>query len=192
MSTSSPTGERLRRSARRGDTVARLADAALDEIRAQGYEGLTVRNVARRAGVASATAYTHFASKDHLVAEVFWRMLEALPPAEVDRRRAAPARVAAAIADVAQLVTDEPTVAAAATTAMFANEPDVAQLRRRVGAAFRERFALALGDKADEAMLDALDLAFSGALVRAGVGEIPYADVAPLMASVAEVLTRGA
>lgn len=151
-----------------------------------------MRNVARRAGVASATAYTHFASKDHLVAEVFWRMLEALPAAEVDRRRAAPARVAAAIADVAQLVTDEPTVAAAATTAMFANEPDVAQLRRRVGAAFRERFALALGDKADEATLDALDLAFSGALVRAGVGEIPYADVAPLMASVAEVLTRGA
>ena len=41
--------------------------------------GLTVRNVARRAGVAPATAYTYFSSKDHLLAEVLWRGMEALP-----------------------------------------------------------------------------------------------------------------
>ena len=45
----------------------------------RGYDGLTVRTVARRAGVAPATAYTYFASKDHLLAEVLWRRLQALP-----------------------------------------------------------------------------------------------------------------
>ena len=48
-------------------------DAAADEARERGYEGMTVRSVARRAGVAPATAYTYFASKDHLLAEVLWR-----------------------------------------------------------------------------------------------------------------------
>ena len=33
--------------------------------------------VAARAGVSPATAYTYFASKDHLFAELFWRLVEA-------------------------------------------------------------------------------------------------------------------
>ena len=52
----------------------------MDELRAR-LRRLTVRNVARRAGVAPATAYTYFASKDHLVAEVFWRRLRGPPTA---------------------------------------------------------------------------------------------------------------
>jgi AcrR family transcriptional regulator len=179
---------RPRRPGRRAATVERLTRAAVDEIRAEGYDGLTVRNVARRAGVAPATAYIHFTSKDHLVAETFWRLLRALPPPELDGAGSSPQdRVAAAIADIAQLVTDEPAVTAAATTAVLANQPDVAQLRRRIGASFRERFAAALGDEADERVLDVLDLAFSGALVRAGVGEMSYADLGSTMAAVAEV-----
>ena len=38
-----------------------------------------MRSAAERAGVAPATAYTYFASKDHLLAEVLWRRMEALP-----------------------------------------------------------------------------------------------------------------
>ena len=68
-----PTRRRL--TERQAHTVERLTVAAVDEVRVVGYDGLTVRNVARRAGVAPATAYTYFASKDHLVAEVFWRRL---------------------------------------------------------------------------------------------------------------------
>ena len=64
---------------RQSERVDALVDAALAELRARGYEGLTVRNAARRAGVGAATAYTWFGSKDHLVAEVFWRRLDALP-----------------------------------------------------------------------------------------------------------------
>jgi len=179
----------IRPTARRAATAERLAAAAVEELRAQGYDGLTVRNVARRAGVAPATAYIHFTSKDHLVAEAFWRALDALPAPDLAKRRKPSARVADAIADVAHLVTDEPELAAAATSAMFANEPDVARLRRRVGRAFRDRFAVALGHDADPAVLDTLDLAFSGALVRAGVGEIAYDELSEVMARVAEVVT---
>ena len=60
--------------------------AAEEETEEVGYAGLTVRSVARRAGVAPATAYTYFSSKDHLLAEVLWRRMEALPPVDADRR----------------------------------------------------------------------------------------------------------
>src|SRR4051812_12952951 len=66
---------RRRLTGRQADTVRRLTDAAVEEVRETGFDGLTVRNVARRAGVAPATAYTYFASKNHLITEVFWRRL---------------------------------------------------------------------------------------------------------------------
>jgi AcrR family transcriptional regulator len=53
---------------RRADTVERLVDVTVAEVAEAGYDGLTVRSVARRAGVAPATAYTYFSSKGHLVA----------------------------------------------------------------------------------------------------------------------------
>jgi AcrR family transcriptional regulator len=165
-----------------------LADAAVEELRAVGYDGLTVRNVARRAAVAPATAYTYFASKDHLVAEAFWRRLAALDDVTPAAGGHVADRVTAAIEDIAKVVTDEPALAAAATPALFADEPDVARLRRQVGALFHQRFAAALGSDGDEAAVLALDLAFSGALVRAGVGELAYADLVGLMRTVAEAL----
>jgi AcrR family transcriptional regulator len=181
-----------RRPERRAATAERLAEAAVEELRAVGYDGLTVRNVARRAAVAPATAYTYYASKDHLVAEAFGRALDTLPPPNLAGRQTTADRVVAAIADVARLVTEEPALAAGATAALFADEPDVAHLRRRVGAALHDRFRAALGDggdDVDEGVLLALDLAFSGALVRAGVGELAYGDVADVMATVARALT---
>jgi AcrR family transcriptional regulator len=173
---------------RQADTVERLAEAAVDEIRAHGYEGLTVRNVARRAGVAPATAYTYFASKDHLVAEVFWRRLQTLPEVKLDGRRTPAANVVAAVRDVALLVADEPELAAACTTALLAQEPDVKRLRDRIGGTIHGRLATALGDEADATVLQALDLAFSGAMLQAGMGHLAYSELADRMAEVASHL----
>ena len=64
--------------ARQAEVVAQLVRAAEEEIEEVGYAGLTVRSVARRAGVAPATAYTYFSSKDHLLAEVLWRRMQSL------------------------------------------------------------------------------------------------------------------
>jgi len=179
---------RRRHSEREVDTVQRLVDASADELEANGYEGLTVRNVARRAGMAPATAYTYFSSKDHLIAEVFWRRLVALPPVQVDRRRSPAARVAASMRDVGALVTDEPRLASACTKALVADDPDVRPLRERIGGIFHDRMATALGSDASPAVLRALDLAVSGALISAGTGHFPYAEMSDRLAEVARLV----
>lgn len=173
---------------RQADRVDALVAAAIDELRANGYDGLTVRNVARRAGVAAATAYTYFGSKDHLVAEVFWRRLDALPAPDVDERRPAVDRVSDALRDLALLVNDEPELAAASTTAILATDPDVQRLRDRIGAAFNARLQAALGPAHDPAALRALNLALSGALLQAGMGYVGYADLADRMREVAALV----
>ncbi len=181
---------RRARSVRQARTVQRLTEAAVDELRAGGYDNLTVRNVARRAGVAPATAYTYFASKEHLVTEIFWRRLEALSETSFDHRRSPATRVTAALSDLALLVADEPQLAAACSVAMLAGDPDVKLLRDRIGAEMRRRLVVALGD-ADPPVLSALELAFAGALVRAGTGHLSYAELPDLLAKVAALVVGG-
>ena len=175
--------------ARQAAAVERLTDAAVLEIRAKGYDGLTVRNVAARARVAPATAYTYFASKDHLVTEVFWRRLRALPEPAFANKRGASVRVVEALRDVVLLVSKEPELAAACTTAMLASDPDVKRLRDRIGAQIRHRIKLALGD-GDPAELRALELAVSGAMLQAGMGHLRYADLPKRLEEFSKLLLR--
>jgi len=176
---------------RQAQTVDRLAAAALDEVRDHGFEGLTVRSVARRAGVASGTAYTYFASKEHLVAEVFRRRLAALPDAQVDRRRSANARVGDALAGIAVLIADEPELAAAATPALLAPDPDVKRVRDQLGVEIRRRVARALGDDADPAVLRSLEMVVAGATLQAGMGHVDYADLPARLAEAAGLILGG-
>lgn len=186
------TREPVRRhlSERQADTVARLTDAAVEEVRGTAYEGLTVRNVARRAGVAPATAYTYFASKDHLVAEVFWRRLQTQAPTVPADDATAAERVTLAIGDLAGLVGDEPELAAAVTTAMLASDPDVERVRDQIGAEVAERLQRALGPDLDEARLDALQLSLWGAMLSAGMGYFPHAQLAERMTAVVAIVLR--
>src|SRR5215472_16434962 len=100
-----PTRRRL--TPRQADTVRRLTDAAVAEVRQVGYENFSVRDVARRAEVGAATAYTYFASKDHMLAEVFWRRLRALPDVDASEP-SAKARVVATLTELALVVSEEP------------------------------------------------------------------------------------
>jgi AcrR family transcriptional regulator len=175
---------------RQADRVDALVDATIAELRSTGYEGLTVRNVARRAGVAAATAYTYFGSKDHLVAEVFWRRLSALPEPVVDGRRSAATRVSAALRDLALHIAAEPELAAASTTAILAADPDVQRLRGRIGVAFTQRLQSALGADHDPAVVRALNLALAGALLQAGMGYFSYTELADRMDEVARLVVR--
>ncbi|MDP1804297.1 MAG: TetR family transcriptional regulator [Acidimicrobiales bacterium] len=190
-SLSAPEVPRRELSGRQTDRVDALLDATLAELRAHGYEGLTVRNAARRAGVGAATAYTYFGSKDHLVAEVFWRRLQTLDGAG-SRARTPLGRVQAVLRAMAELVAAEPELASASTTAVLAQEPDVQRLRSRIGAAFNDHLAAALGPDADPAALRALNLALAGALLQAGMGYFSYADLSDRMAEVAALLFREA
>ncbi len=176
---------------RQAKVVQRLIDAAVAEIRAEGYEGLTVRNVAARAGVAAATADTYFASKDHLITETVWRRIRALPDPRIDRRKAPAARVKAALVDLTALLAGQPALAAAATAAMLAADLDVKHIRDRVGALIRHRLEQALGDDGGEAVLTALELAVAGAMIRAGMGHLAYDELPERIAGVAELLLKG-
>ena len=191
MSSSITELPRRRLTERQADMVQRLTDAAVAEIRARGYEGLTVRNVAARAGVAPATAYTYFASKDHLIAEAFWRRLRTLPPPRIDRRRGPAARVGTALHDLTALLAAEPELAAASTTALLASDPDVKHLRDRTGAEIRRRLEAALGDDDGGAVLRALDLAVAGAMIQAGMGHLSYEALPGRIEEVANLLMRG-
>ena len=188
-----PSTEPTRRqlTARQAETVQSLVDAAVVEVRDTGYDGLTVRNVARRAGVAPATAYTYFASKDHLITEVFWRRLQALPDTATDRRRTPANRVVAAVGDIALLVADEPELAAACTVSMLGSDPDVGTLRDRIGAEMHRRVAEALGDDADPAVQRSIDLALTGALVQAGMGHLTYVELPDRLAELIRLVLGG-
>lgn len=176
---------------RQADRVDALVEAALVELRAHGYEGLTVRNAAKRAGVAAATAYTYFGSKDHLVAEVFWRRLRAMPDLPADARRSSRTRVAAALRELALTIAAEPELAAASTTAVLATDPDVARLRNRIGLVFDERLAAALGPDPAPEVRRTLNLALAGGLLQAGMGYFSYTELADRLAEVAEVVLGG-
>ena len=184
-----PTRRRL--STRQAHTVHGLTVAAVEELRERGYEALTVRNVARRAGVAPATAYTYFTSKEHLVTEVFWRRLESLPETNVSRRRSTATRVTATLSEFALLVADEPDLASACSAAMLSSDPDVEHLRDRIGAEMRRRLVAALGDDHDPAVLRSLELLITGALIHAGMGHLSYTDLPGELAEVVDVIVGG-
>ena len=185
----SETATRLWISPRQAETLHALVDAALLELRSSGYEGLTVRGVARRAGVAPATAYNYFSSKEHLVTELFWRRLQALEDPVLDRRRTVANRVAGALEDFAAFVGSEPALAQACTAAMLGADLEVARLRRKIGAEMHRRVAVAAGDDADEDALVTIDLVVTGALVNAGMGHMAYDDLGSVLtAATARVL----
>jgi AcrR family transcriptional regulator len=182
---------RRRLTTKQAEVVQRLVDAAADEARERGYEGMTVRSASRRAGVAPATAYTYFASKDHLLAEVLWRRFRALPAVVSPPGSSGLERVTDALGHLGLFMADDPLLAAACTTALLGTGPDVRALRVRFGTELHDRMAAALGPDADPTIVLGLDLAYSGAMLWAGMGHLPYAAVPDALADVARALLDG-
>ncbi|WP_433611170.1 TetR/AcrR family transcriptional regulator [Prescottella agglutinans] len=176
VSSTSFESTRRRLTQKQADTVDRLCEAAVRVLRDEDFAGLTVRAVASRAGVGPATAYTYFSSKEHLVAEVFWRLLSHSPRPEADGLDRT-GRVVAVLRGVALLLADEPGLAGAVTNALLGGDPDVEHLRLRIGIEIRGRLEEALGEPGDPDVLETLDLLYSGALLRAGIGYSTYEDL---------------
>ena len=168
-----------------------LTEAAVVELINVGYPALTVRMVAKRAGVAPATAYTYFGSKEHLVAEVFWRRFEGQNPRPLDLLRSPAARATDVLLDFALVVADETEVAAAVTVAMLSDDAEVRELRTRIGMLLHRRLIAALGDDTDPIGIATLELAISGVLLQVGTGHLAYDVIPGLLADVATLVLEG-
>jgi AcrR family transcriptional regulator len=166
--------------------ATKLVDAVSQVIAVTGYDGLTVRAVAKAAGVSAASAYNYFASKEHLLAEVYWRRLSALPPVEVGPRATAGDRMRAAVEPIVTSLAGEPELAAGVTTAMLAHDPDVVAVRDQVGALMAQRLHDALGPSVPDEASTPLVFMLTGGLLNAGMGYLEYPQVAEEMAKFAD------
>ena len=75
---------RARTTARDGDAVERILTAAEHCFREAGYSGVTVREIAVRAGVSKSLVLYHFESKDHVLAELQLRIYRRLARSVTD------------------------------------------------------------------------------------------------------------
>lgn len=169
--------------------MAALLTAGLELIEEVGLDELTIRAVAARADVTHTTAYTYFSSKEHLVCEAFWRLLSEIPHPESSTLHAgAETRVVDALAAPARTLATRPGLARGALAAMVASDPDVVAVRDDIGADLTARLEAALGAGSDHRLPDTLLLAFSGAMLQAGMGYFDFDGVVDRMATVVRQL----
>jgi AcrR family transcriptional regulator len=174
-------------SERQAEVMERLIAAAAEEAEERPYGDMSVRTIAKRAGVAPATAYTYFSGKDHLLAEVLWRRMQA-SPSLVDLTLPLPDRVADTVRTMGFGAMGSPAVAVC-TTALLGDGPDVKRVRSRLGAEIGRRLQAALGTATDQAVLNVLQVTYTGALLSAGMGHLAFDAVPSLMAEATALMT---
>ena len=177
------------RSERQQATVDALLDAALTHLRQRGDDGLTVRAVAERAGVTHTTAYAYFDSRDHLIATLYQRQVDAQDTDPIDPDAPVGDRVRTALAGPGRAASADPTLARAGLGALFTDEPAVVAVRDALGTHVVARIVAALGPGATPLAIEALSLAYSGAMLQASMGYLPFAAVVDRLATLAEALT---
>lgn len=175
-------------SERQSLTVAALLDAGLTELGDVGYDKLTIRAVAQRAGVTHTTAYSYFTSKAHLISELYWRQMQSLPPPEIGSDETLVGRVRAAVEAPAAMLTVNPALARSIFVSILSDEPDVRRLRGAVARVLIDRFRTALGPFDDPEVVDTLFMAYSGAMMFAGTGNRDFLEVVPRMETVARLI----
>jgi AcrR family transcriptional regulator len=179
---------RRRLTPRQAEVVKQLVLATEAEVEEVGYTGLTVRNVARRAGVAPATAYNYFSSKDHLLAEVLWRRMQGLTPVDTSEALPLAERMSQTVRAMVLFTTESAALVDACTVALLSTNPDVKHLRDRIGAQIHRRLAAALGPGSDPMVVRVLETSFSGALLAAGMGHMSSMDIPDFVADAAQLM----
>ena len=145
-----PEGQPLAQPERRRlviDTAAALADSG-------GYEAVTMKSVADQSGVALATIYRWFSSKDHLLAEALLSWVDLIGAdlafRELDGDTPAD-RVSSIMFRVGDVVSEHPQMAAAAITALLSHDEEVLRIFDRFHEAIERWIALAIGESPNRA-----------------------------------------
>jgi AcrR family transcriptional regulator len=168
-------------------TRQRVLDAAAKLARTQTIDTLTMRDIAGAANVSTATAYTYFASKEHVYAEAYVDGLHIL----TERLRARPPRAATAAARVASVfrraiegAASTGDVVQATAIALASSDPAIAPLRPVIDEAFEEWMTIALAgaEIADRAeVLSTLQLTMFAAFVAVAHGRLTLAETGRIL-----------
>lgn len=159
----SPDGGR-RPDRRPGQTVRKVLDAGIFEVRTTSYARLTMRAVATRAGVSTASTYRYFPSKNVLVATLYRNLLlEA--PMRVDVNDTTKTRIRATMRDILLVGADEPALTAACAIALVADDPATDAVRVDIANEVARRIRASLGPGWPEPVIATLVLTFSGAML---------------------------
>lgn len=185
-----PTGRQL--SERQVESMGALLSAAEIEVEEVGYDRLSVRSVAKRAGVAPATAYTYVSSKDHLLAEILWARVLGAPNPDIDRGVDVAERLAAAVDALSALSVGSPALIAACTQALLRSNVDVATLRESIGTEVFRRLHVAAAGEIDDEVVAVITTTYFGSLLSAGMGHMAYDDVAVFVAQATHLVVAGA
>ncbi|WP_329522244.1 TetR/AcrR family transcriptional regulator [Spirillospora sp. NBC_01491] len=126
----------------------RLLDAARDLALEGGYPAVTMHDVADRAGVARATVYRYFATKDHLLTEVAatWAHrithdIDALAVGETPVER-----LTALMERIVEVAASERTLTSAIIQAVTSDDSSVDAARTVLFLFVRDRLSAAIGD----------------------------------------------
>ena len=143
---------------------ARLVHAARDLASAGGYAAVTMHDVADRAGVARATVYRYFSSKDHLLTEVAadWAQLIAdvpVPAADPEERLSV---LLEALIDLASA--DLP-LTSAIVQAVTSQDAGVEEARNELFVYIRDRFRAAIDPDGTLGTVAGVDMADVEAIV---------------------------
>jgi TetR/AcrR family transcriptional regulator, cholesterol catabolism regulator len=142
-------------------TRHRLLDAARTLATEGGYDAVTIRTVATRAGVSAPTAYQYFTSKDHLLVDVLVELVGRTTGA-LDTRGVVGAtdadRAATTLRRVVANVERAPELYVALIRAYLTGGDDVAHARQTMEASSRHWIELALaGADVDPGIADVLE-----------------------------------
>lgn len=180
----------------RDATTRRLMDAACELAAVQGLD-FTMRDVAAAAGVVPATAYNHFSSREHLLAEVYadWvarlsDRLDARPPSGADPM----SRVTSVIRRATDGVAEAPVLAAAFTLALASADPAVAAVRPRIRSSFAHWLDIALADadlRDRDVIVTTLERTMYAGMISHAHGTLSVARLRADLVATARVLLRG-
>lgn len=130
----------------------RLIDSARELALEGGYPAVTMHDVADRAGVARATVYRYFATKDHLLTEVAsaWAHhvtgdIDALAVGDTPLER-----LTALLERIVHVAAREPTLTSAIIQAVTSDDSSVDEARTVLFLFLRDRFSTAIGDPVPE------------------------------------------
>jgi TetR/AcrR family transcriptional regulator, cholesterol catabolism regulator len=163
--------------------VNRLIEAAVAEAGLRPYAQITVRTIAKRAGVSAATSYTYFSSKEHLLAAVLWQQIglelcvEEMAIAQSERM--------AEVTRPFQFNSLGPSVAGACTIALTSDVPEARDIRERIFAEMRRRLERNVANTVDASAIDILQMVWIGAFLSAGLGHLAYTSITPIVTSAA-------